>query len=131
LYNTDQLQLTLNESAVMLTHNSIYAAQVNVGNGDGDLYIYSVLDWADPESAGITGALVVLLLLPVLHTLLYAWHSLGAACAGCCCGAPTSSSTDHRRSSNQSNASSSAVPNLQQPMLSDAHSRGSGASMSV
>jgi hypothetical protein len=115
---------------VLLTHISIHAGQVNVGNGDGDLYIYSVLDWADPKSAGRTGALVVLVLLPVLHILLYAWHRLGAACAGCYCGASASSSTDHRRSSNQSNASS-GVQNLNQPMLTDAHSRGSGASMSV
>jgi hypothetical protein len=104
---------------------------VNVGNGEGDLYIYSVLDWNEPKKAAKTGAIVVLVLLPLLHILLYAWHSLGAACASCCCDSAAARSTDDRRGSNQSNASS-GVQNLQQPMLVDARSSGNGdSSMSV
>lgn len=49
----------------------------NVGDEDGDRYVYSVLDWSDPSSALALSAEVVFILLPILQCVMHLVHALG------------------------------------------------------
>ncbi|KAG5184981.1 hypothetical protein JKP88DRAFT_262778 [Tribonema minus] len=58
----------------------------NIRNGEGDRYIYTILDWSDPARAAAATLIMLFVVVPLTHTIMSLVRRLGAHVgARCCC----------------------------------------------